>query len=239
MDLGIILKNNNLVVDSLTVAEVFNKEHKRVLQDIRKKIDEIGQSGGHNFVPTDIEVKTYFWEDSYIYIQGRNRPIYYMTQKGCTYLVMGYTGKLANQYKLAYIEQFEQMKQALEDQAIPYLENPTPDQLVEIIRERLSRAEIIIQPKDDELGRDYFAIGIYGLLRYYGHDKSITYPYIRSIRPKVMDIGLAEFEEIVNYCAVKDKLKLAYVRATLENWQPSEVEQLRPPIFGIAGLLTV
>lgn len=41
MDLGIILHNDTLVVDSLTVADVFNKEHKRVLRDIRKRIDEL------------------------------------------------------------------------------------------------------------------------------------------------------------------------------------------------------
>ncbi|HEM2750839.1 TPA: Rha family transcriptional regulator [Streptococcus suis] len=36
MELGIILKNDELVVDSLTVAEVFEKEHRRILKDIRK-----------------------------------------------------------------------------------------------------------------------------------------------------------------------------------------------------------
>lgn len=41
MDLVIILHNDTLVVDSLTVADVFNKEHKRVLRDIRKRIDEL------------------------------------------------------------------------------------------------------------------------------------------------------------------------------------------------------
>ncbi|MEW4354074.1 Rha family transcriptional regulator [Streptococcus pneumoniae] len=239
MDLGIILRDRTLVVSSLQVAEVFGKRHKRVLEDIRIKIERLKKGEPKIGLTPKDEVDTYFWEETYTDSQGKKRPIYFMTQKGCTYLVMGYTGEKADAYQCAYIEEFDRMQKALEHQTIADPENPTPAQLVEIIRDRLSRADIIIQPKDDELGRDYFAIGIYGLLRYYGHDKSISYPYIRSIRPKVMEIGLAEFEEIVNYCAVKKKLKLPYVRATLKDWQPSEVDQLRPPIFGIAGLLTV
>ena len=238
MDLGIVLRNDDLVVDSLTVAEVFNKEHRRVLQDIRKRVGEIKQSSEHKMVHTsEIALGSYFAEDSYLDSQGKEQPFYYMTQKGFTFLVMGYTGKLANQYKLAYIEQFEQMKQELEHQ-----ENEnntlTSDQIVELLRKRLAITSIIDQPKDNEMANDYYVQGIYGVLAYYGYTKAIPFSYARSIRPKVMEIGLASFEEIVNYCAVKNKLKLAYLKATMQDWHPKELEWHKPPIFGILCLFS-
>ncbi|AZR96648.1 hypothetical protein XK27_01340 [Streptococcus suis] len=264
MELGIILKNDELVVDSLTVAEVFEKEHHRILKDIRKieeyfdtvnfsqdnfdsaefsqgKIapanfsqlkSEPAEFSQHNFVPADFE--DYFYLETYRDKQGKERPVYYMNQKGFTLLVMGYTGQRAFSYKVAYIEQFEEMKRSLQGQN---REEMTQAQLLAYIKHYLSGSRVIIQPKDEEMYLDYYCVGIYSLLRYYGFKKSIPCSYIRELRPKVMEIGLAGFEEIVNYCAVKNKLKLAYVKATAQDFQASEVDQAQPPLFSILGLL--
>lgn len=100
----VIIKDNKAVTDSLTVAEVFGKEHKRVLQDIR----ELGCSDNfrqHNFVPS-----------SYVNSQNKTMPMNYMNRKGFTFLVMGYTGAKADEFKEAYIEQFEEMEEALKSQ---------------------------------------------------------------------------------------------------------------------------
>ncbi|MBF0818968.1 Rha family transcriptional regulator [Streptococcus acidominimus] len=240
MDLGIILHNDTLVVDSLTVADVFNKKHKRVLEDIRKRIEELEalKIGEPNFGYTsEIALDSYFAEDSYTDSQGKEQPLYYMTQKGFTLLAMGYTGQRALEYKVAYIEQFEQMKQALEHQADQDSHILTSEQIIELLRERLAITRIIDQPKDSEMANDYYVQGIYGTFVYYGYAKAVSFSYIRSIRPKVMEIGLAAFEEIVNYCAVKGKLKLAYLKATMQDWYPSEVEWYKPPIFGVFGVL--
>ncbi|MDG4515609.1 Rha family transcriptional regulator [Streptococcus suis] len=264
MELGIILKNDELVVDSLTVAEVFEKEHRNILKDIRKieeyfdtanfnqlKSEPVEFSQGkiapanfsqlksepaefsqHNFVPADFE--DYFYLETYRDKQGKERPVYYMNQKGFTLLVMGYTGQRAFSYKVAYIEQFEEMKRSLQGQN---REEMTQAQLLAYIKHYLSGSRVIIQPKDEEMYLDYYCVGIYSLLRYYGFKKSIPCSYIRELRPKVMEIGLAGFEEIVNYCAVKNKLKLAYVKATAQDFQASEVDQAQPPLFSILGLL--
>jgi len=97
----VIIKDNKAVTDSLTVAEAFGKEHKRVLQDIR----ELGCSEKfrqHNFVPS-----------SYLNSQNKEMPMYYMNRKGFTFLVMGYTGSKADEFKEAYIEQFELMEETI------------------------------------------------------------------------------------------------------------------------------
>lgn len=241
MNLGIIIKNNDLVVDSLTVAEHFNKEHKKVLRDIRKRIEEFKNlkiDGDKIGLISDIDLNSYFHSDTILDNYGRERPIYYMNQKGFTLLVMGYTGQRAFEYKVAYIEQFEQMKKKIERQDYQDENTLTSEQVIELLRERLPKTRIIDQPKDNEMANDYYVQGIYGVLVYYGYTKAIPFSYARSIRPKVMEIGLASFEEIVNYCTVKNKLKLAYLKATMQDWHPSEVAWHKPPIFGILGLLS-
>ncbi|HEM3703622.1 TPA: Rha family transcriptional regulator [Streptococcus suis] len=237
MELGIILKNDELVVDSLTVAEVFERDHKNVLRDIRNCISEIENTEIDvlKIEPISyIDANDYFYEDSIRDSYGRKRKIYYMNQKGFTLLVMGYTGQRAFSYKVAYIEQFEEMKRQLQGQNRGEM---TQAQLLAYIKHYLAGSRVIIQPKDEEMYLDYYCVGIYSLLRYYGFKKSIPCSYIRELRPKVMEIGLAGFEEIVNYCAVKNKLKLAYVKATAQDFQASEVDQAQPPLFSILGLL--
>ncbi|UOF90792.1 phage regulatory protein/antirepressor Ant [Fodinisporobacter ferrooxydans] len=97
----VFVQNKQPVTDSLTVAEVFGKDHKRVLQDIR----ELGCSeefGRHNFVLS-----------SYNTSQNKELPKYIMTQDGFTLLVMGYTGQKAMEFKEKYIAEFNQMRKEI------------------------------------------------------------------------------------------------------------------------------
>lgn len=97
----IIKKVETSIVTSLDVAETFEKEHKRVLQDIRNLgcSEEFGQ---HNFVLS-----------SYTSIQNKKQPMYCMTRDGFTLLVMGYTGEKAMKFKEGYIRQFNAMEKVL------------------------------------------------------------------------------------------------------------------------------
>lgn len=99
----VVVKDGQAVTDSLMVAEVFGKEHKRVLQDIRN----LGCSENfrqHNFVPSN-----------YVNSQQKTLPKFYMSNKGFTLLAMGYTGEKAMQFKEAYIEEFERMEKQLNE----------------------------------------------------------------------------------------------------------------------------
>jgi Rha family phage regulatory protein len=94
------------VVTSLDVAETFEKEHRRVLQDIRDlKCSE--EFRLHNFV-----------QSSYINEQGRNQSMFIMTRDGFALLAMSYTGEKAMKFKEAYINQFNQMEELLKGKLI-------------------------------------------------------------------------------------------------------------------------
>ena len=100
-DLTIILteNNNQPVADSRQIAEYFGKRHNNVLRDIDNLTKDMLNSGEYFFETT--------MPDSY----GRQQRVYLMNRDGFTLLTMGFTGKEALQFKLAYIEAFNEMEQ--------------------------------------------------------------------------------------------------------------------------------
>lgn len=97
----VFVENGQVLTDSLTIAEAFDKEHKRVLQDIRT-LECSDSFREHNFVPS-----------SYVNLQNKDMPMVLMNKKGFTLLAMSYTGKQAMEFKEAYIEKFEEMEKSL------------------------------------------------------------------------------------------------------------------------------
>ena len=104
----VFLENNQALTTSLKVAEVFKKSHKVVLEAIRNLISDLG-TAQKSAIPTD-----YFIESEYTLEQnGRKLAMYLMTRDGFTLLAMGFTGKKALQFKLAYIQAFNAMEQKI------------------------------------------------------------------------------------------------------------------------------
>lgn len=97
----VTIQNNRAVTSSLQVAEYFGKNHKDVLKAIRE-LDCSAEFNGRNFAPVK-------YKDA----KGEYRPMYYMTRDGFTYLAMGFTGKIAAQFKEAYIKAFNEMEDTL------------------------------------------------------------------------------------------------------------------------------
>ena len=100
----VIMRDQQAVTTSLQVAENFEKKHQHVL----RYIDALKQDVS-NFGQMFIESNQ---PDSY----GRDRRIYYMNRDGFSLLAMGFTGKKALQFKLKYIDAFNQMEKQLQQQ---------------------------------------------------------------------------------------------------------------------------
>lgn len=96
------------VVTSLDVAETFGKEHRHVLEDVRRICDSLSTA----------EISALFYESDYVATNGKKNPMYLMNRDGFTLLVMGYTGEKAMKFKLAYINQFNQMEELLKGKLI-------------------------------------------------------------------------------------------------------------------------
>lgn len=88
---------------SLAVAEFFVKPHKDVLEKIRALTSQCDPDfNGRNFPPVE-----------YTDEKGEKRPAYELTRDGFTLLAMGFTGKRALQWKIAYINAFNAMESEL------------------------------------------------------------------------------------------------------------------------------
>jgi len=86
---------------SLAVAEVFGKRHDNVLQAFRN-MECSEEFNRLNFKLVD-----------YLDAKGERRPMVEMTRKGFEFLVLGFTGRKAAQFREDYVERFHQMEAEL------------------------------------------------------------------------------------------------------------------------------
>ena len=105
----VFIENDQALTTSLKVAEVFEKNHRHVLDSIR---DIIRQAGG---MPK-IGQTPMFQASTYIHEQnGQSYPMYFINRDGFTLLAMGFTGQKALKFKLAYIDAFNRMEVKLQE----------------------------------------------------------------------------------------------------------------------------
>ena len=104
-DLKII--DGQITTTSLQIAEHFGKRHTHVLRAIRNLLAELPENARPNFGLSEFTDGT-----------GRKLPAYRITRDGFTLLAMGFTGKEAMQWKVAYLTAFNQMEAQLLAQAI-------------------------------------------------------------------------------------------------------------------------
>jgi Rha family phage regulatory protein len=95
------------VVNSRHVAEFFEKRHDHVLRDIEQ------------LASPDLGALKWFRAAEYIDEQGKARPSYDLTRQGFTLLAMGWTGDRAMNFKVRYIQAFDEMEAALKGEVPP------------------------------------------------------------------------------------------------------------------------
>jgi len=66
-------------------------------------------------IPEDFRLLN-FEESNYLNRQGKNQPAYKITKNGLVILAMGFTGKKAMKFKIAYIKAFDKMEQHITSQ---------------------------------------------------------------------------------------------------------------------------
>lgn len=107
------IKNNQVVVSSRQIAENFGKEHSKVLRSIRTAIEFTQAKNGLSKLSQDNEVNDWFYETTYVDNSGKSNLEYLMNKNGFSLIVMGFTGEKAMQWKIQYIQAFEEMEKQL------------------------------------------------------------------------------------------------------------------------------
>lgn len=98
INVRITFENDIPIVNSKEVSTHFNKQHSHVLRDIDSLKKDVS-----NFGEMFLEVRA---DDSY----GRQQRAYMITRDGFSLLAMGFTGTKALEWKLKYIEAFNQIE---------------------------------------------------------------------------------------------------------------------------------
>lgn len=120
------LEHDEAVCSSLEVAEKFGKRHDKLISEIERMYSDLigkgcAQNGGDPL----------FVKSSYIHPQNKQEyPMYLMNRDGFSLLVMGFTGKKALDWKLKYINAFNQMENYIrEKQSQSWIETRTVGKL--------------------------------------------------------------------------------------------------------------
>jgi Rha family phage regulatory protein len=92
--------NDEVVTTSLQVAEVFGKRHTHVLEKIQQILKDSAENSAQCF-------KQSVYKDA----SGKTNIMYYINRKGFVFLVMGFTGRKADDWKWKYINAFDEMEQ--------------------------------------------------------------------------------------------------------------------------------
>lgn len=124
--------NGNDVTTSLLVAEVFGKEHSKVVRDIESL------SCSASFNAANFGVITYI--DS----RNREQTAYEMTKDGFSFLVMGYTGAKAGEFKEKFINEFNRREALLKNDDYILMRSQ------QILQKRIEIAEQKIKQLEDK-----------------------------------------------------------------------------------------
>lgn len=127
--------NDEVITTSKQVAEVFGKAHDKVMRDIKGLIKKDTAKIGDMFA-----------EDETVDNYNRKQKQYIMNRDGFTLLAMGFTGAKAMEFKLKYIEAFNEMENKLKSQNRfdGFASLPLDQQLLQIAgaqSERLDKVE--------------------------------------------------------------------------------------------------
>lgn len=102
----IAAEGDQLLTTSQQVAAVFGKRHDHVLRDIDALRAEL---------PPDFDAPNFGAVD-YVDAKGESRRMYRLTRDGFTLLAMGFKGKKALAFKVAYINAFNAMAAYIKNQ---------------------------------------------------------------------------------------------------------------------------
>ncbi|PEK28258.1 Rha family transcriptional regulator [Bacillus wiedmannii] len=108
----VFIKDNKVVTDSLTVAELLKKQHKHVLRDIKVQMEKLESAGEGKFTESNFGLS--FYKD----VTGRTLQKIDMTEDAFTILMFSYNTIETMKIKVRFIEEFKRMRAFIENRSI-------------------------------------------------------------------------------------------------------------------------
>nr|DAU66413.1 MAG TPA: regulatory protein [Caudoviricetes sp.] len=143
-DIILSTQNGEPVASSLQIAESFEKRHDHVMRGIEDILRGLPKNGD-----TPMFYKTEYTHEQ----NGQTYPMYLMNRDGFSLLVMGFTGKAALEWKLKYIQAFNEMEKKLNAPQIPKLSKEM--QALFLLDDRTQKQEQRLTALENTMTVDY------------------------------------------------------------------------------------
>lgn len=101
-------KQGVAVTSSRMIAQVFGKEHKNVIRDIEKYIED-----GDLEISSNLSASFSVQINKYSDTMNRNRSEYVITEDAAMLVVLAYSGRKAVEFRKAFITEFRRMREYL------------------------------------------------------------------------------------------------------------------------------
>lgn len=200
----VFLNNDRVVTSSRNVARDFEKKHQHVLRDIDNMKGVV-----QNW--TDL-----FHETTYVHEQNKQEYRQYLINRdGFTLLVMGFTGRKAIQFKMQYINAFNQMekqivkpKSNLEILQMTVSELTTHDKRITNLEENM-RIDGVQEHRINKLGKQAVmkALGGYKSPAYQEMSSKVFARFWRDFKnhfmlPRYSELPRIKFDEAIEFIEV-------------------------------------
>jgi Rha family phage regulatory protein len=152
-------QENGMTIDSREVAEMVDKEHGKLLRDIRTYCDYLAEA--------NLGLGKYFIESTYLDGNNQERPCYLVTKMGCELCASKMIGKKGIIFSAKYVEKFNEMEQYINQEtqfklpqnfkeALQYLiiaeeEKERLNEVIQIQTPKVNYYEEVLNPTDTSI----------------------------------------------------------------------------------------
>lgn len=99
---NLVMMKPKTTIESREVAEMVGKIHKNLIRDIRGYVNDLAEA--------NIELGTFFLEDTYLDANNQSRPCFLLTKQGCEMVANKLTGKKGTLFTAKYVMKFNKME---------------------------------------------------------------------------------------------------------------------------------
>lgn len=216
-------------ISSIEVAEMVGKDHNMLLRDIRRYVEQLGQS--------KIAQSDFFEESTYQNSQNKTQPCYNVTKKGCEFIANKLTGVKGTEFTAKYINRFHDMEDTIRNgYAIADLSPELQaifahDKKIQVVEQRVDKLEntMNIDYAQQKQIKEFVSEVVVNAL---GGRKSNAYHYVDEngvkLRPRVYSRIWHDFYDYFNINAYANLPRMKFDEALqyINAWQPPTNMQL-------------
>ena len=144
---NLTLTSNQETITSIEVAQMINKEHAKLLRDIRRYINQIKKIN-ENSNQSKIGFVDFFIDATYTDSKNKIRPCYNIIHKGCEFIANKLTGIKGTEFTTRYVNRFHELEENNTINSLVITMKTISDTMLEIQRttnERIDKLEETIK----------------------------------------------------------------------------------------------